>query len=717
MLNIQEVRSKYPQYKDLSDKEVLDSLHGKYYPDMPIEEFYSKTGFGMEERSQALPPLTKRQQAADILKSAGSGVYKGASYVPGIGGDLTQLGNMLLPNFMTRPIASHFDETISKEPQKGILPTSKDIRTGVEALIPGLEELGRYQSQTSVGGFLQSIPEFAIPGFLGKTQAAQKLGVQLGAGGGALYEGVEQATDSPAAATSVTVPAMIAASVLAGPTQAAKLAERTLKDIDPKTLKDAINLEEAARVSGIKLLPGETIDDPMVIQLIEDILKTDEGSAYIYNSVKNRPDMVEALINKQAGQIADMPESQRAVFDMIEGVAKETIQSAKAVRASKSQKAGYGVSNNEFLDPNQVLDVIENIDNIIRTQTSPNSPNRAKLLQIRKQLIEKETKAKGKKEKVIIPVTNINKLDSTFKQYRDDVSSANKNLVIGGERFIAKDLRGKLFNSDQTGILDDLNFQLNTNPNYKAANEKYSEITKTLVNIVERNVLELSKKGLNLNKIENFVFNPQTVNVKDINTTLGTLSKTDPEAVKQIANLYFRNAINKSSKIKKKGKDLGQGFELVKNVFNTPQQRKNFLAVLDHVADANNVSRKDFKIGFENMFDILERTARVSNINKPGFDVKGIAGQTVVKDIAMMKTFNPYVRLATRYGELKAGGTYENLGRLLADPQATRLLVELGKTNPQSKAAIIKTLNLIDIVAPIVERQEEQAVPLGITPQ
>ena len=717
MLNIQEVRSKYPQYKDLSDKELLDSLHGKFYPDMPIEEFYSKTGFNMEERSQVLPPLTKRQQAADILKSAGSGLYKGVSYVPGMGGDLTQLGNMLLPNFMTRPIASYFDETVSKEPQKGILPTSKDIRTGVETLIPGLEELGRYKPKTSLGGFAQSIPEFAAPGLLGKTQAAQKLGVGIGAGGGAVYEGVEQATGSPATATGVTIPAMIAAGFLGGPTQAAKIAERTLKDIDPKTLKDAINLEEAARISGIKLLPGETIDDPMAIQLIEDILKTDEGSAYIYNSVRNRPEMVKTLINKQANEIADMPESQRAVFDMIEKVAKDTIQSAKAVRTSKSQKAGYGISNNEFLEPNQVLDVIENIDNIIRTQTSPNSPNRAKLLQIRKQLIEKETKVKGQKEKVIIPVTNINKLDSTFKQFRDDVSGANKNLVVGGERFIPKDLRGKLFNSDETGILDNLNTQLNTNQNYAKANQKYSEITQTLVNVVERNALELSKKGLSLKKIENFVFNPETVLVKDINATLGILAKTDPEAVKQIANVYFRNAINKASKIKKKGEDLGQGFELVKNIFNTPQQRKNFLAVLDNVADANNVSRKDLKVGFENMFDILERTARVSNINRPGFDVKGIAGQTLVKDIAMMKTFNPYVRLATRYGELKTGGTMENLGRLMSDPEATRLLVELGKTNPQSKAAIIKTLNLIDSVAPIIERQEEPQVPIGPTPQ
>ena len=83
----------------------------------------------------------------------------------------------------------------------------------------------------------------------------------------------------------------------------------------------------------------------------------------------------------------------------------------------------------------------------------------------------------------------------------------------------------------------------------------------------------------------------------------------------------------------------------------------------------------------------------------------------------MMKTFNPYVRLATRYGELKTGGTMENLGRLMSDPEATRLLVELGKTNPQSKAAIIKTLNLIDSVAPIIERQEEPQVPIGPTPQ
>jgi hypothetical protein len=711
MLNIQEVRAKYPQYEDLSDKQLLDSLHGKYYSDMPIEEFYSSTGFGMEQRSQALPPLTKRQQAADLLKSAPSALYKGASFVPGMAGDIEKLGQTFLPEWMTKPV-------IGGDRPVQVFPTSKDIRSGVEVLLPDLKELGKYKPQTSLGKFTQTVGEFATPGLLGKTKAASKLGVQLGAGGGAVYEGVEQATGSPSAATATSIPAMLTAGFLAGPSKAAKLAERALKDIPETELLKAIDLEEAARISGIKLLPGETIDDKMAAQLVEDILKTDRGSSYIYETIRNRPNEVKTILNKKANEIADMPESQRAVFKMIEDTAKTTINKAKTKRTSESQKAGYKVSNDESLSPNQVLDVIDNVDNIIKTQTSPNSPNRAKLLQIRKQLIEKETKVKGQKEKVITPVTNINKLDSTFKQYRDAVNNSNKDLVVGGERFIEKDLRGKLFNNDGTGVLDDLNFQLNTNPNYNAANQKYSELTEALVSVVEKNILPLSKKGLNLQKIESFIFNPKSANVDDINATLKILNKTDPEAVKQIANVYFRNAINQTFKTTKGGQDFTQGFKLVEKVVGTGQQRKNFLAVLDNVADANNVSRKDFKVGFENMLNVLERTGRISNLNKPGFDVKGIAAETLAKDLAMMKTFNPLVRLATKYGEVQANKAFGDLGKLMSNPESTRLLVELGRTNPKSKAAIIKTLTIIDSVAPVAERQEEQPqVPLGITPQ
>lgn len=44
-MNIQEIRQKYPQYQDLSDEQLAQSLHKKFYADMPVEEFNQKIGF------------------------------------------------------------------------------------------------------------------------------------------------------------------------------------------------------------------------------------------------------------------------------------------------------------------------------------------------------------------------------------------------------------------------------------------------------------------------------------------------------------------------------------------------------------------------------------------------------------------------------------------------------------------------------------------------
>ena len=62
MLTIKQIRTQYPDYNDLSDQQLLDSLHQKHYPDMPKDEFYSKVGFNQES-----PSLT--QQAGQYLKS------------------------------------------------------------------------------------------------------------------------------------------------------------------------------------------------------------------------------------------------------------------------------------------------------------------------------------------------------------------------------------------------------------------------------------------------------------------------------------------------------------------------------------------------------------------------------------------------------------------------------------------------------------------------
>lgn len=46
MPSISEVRQKYPQYQDLSDDQLADALHRKFYSDMPRDQFNAKIGLG-----------------------------------------------------------------------------------------------------------------------------------------------------------------------------------------------------------------------------------------------------------------------------------------------------------------------------------------------------------------------------------------------------------------------------------------------------------------------------------------------------------------------------------------------------------------------------------------------------------------------------------------------------------------------------------------------
>lgn len=707
-ITIQEVRQKYPQYEDLSDKQLVDSLHSKYYSDIPINEFYTQVGLTETKPIE----LTEKEKAIDKLKSFTSGAYKGLSYIPGFAGDIEQLGLEFLPKMgkfgeiLTTPIS----ELITGKPTevKPIFPTSAQVREKVEEFVPSLEAVGEYQPKTRFGEYLQTIPEFAAPGLLAKTKQARRFGLGLGAASGSVYETVESATGSPLTATGVTLPLSILTASLFGPTTAARLSEKAFKGIDEKEIQEAIRLENIAKTEGIKLLPGETIDNKLVNQLTQDVLKSEKGAPYIYESVKGRPLDAKNLAERQAGKIADMPESQRKVLESIQKTAASSIRSAESKRSAEAFNQGYKLSNQETIAPSQVLRIIKNIDNLI-SDSPPNSANQRKLKQIRKELILEEGKEAG--VKYIIPVTNINKLDSTFKTYRDAVADSRKN-VADPKRFVQKDLANKLFNSEKSGALDVLVDQLNTNPNYKKANDVFSQLSESLVNVVKNNTGTLAREGLDLSKIEQFVFNPAKANVTDINNTLKILNTTNPEATKQIANIYFRNAINNAFPIVKEGEDLKQGFKLIESIAKTGRQRDNFLAVIDNVADAHGVSRKDFKVGFENLINILERTGRINNINKPGFDVQGIAARTLAKDLAMMKTFNPLVRLATKYGELKAGGAMDNLGRIMANDNAVASLVELGRTNPQSKQAIKYVLNIINSVSPYVERTQPQEQPI-----
>ena len=43
-MNITDIRKQYPQYADMSDQDIADGFHQKFYSDIPKTDFYSKIG-------------------------------------------------------------------------------------------------------------------------------------------------------------------------------------------------------------------------------------------------------------------------------------------------------------------------------------------------------------------------------------------------------------------------------------------------------------------------------------------------------------------------------------------------------------------------------------------------------------------------------------------------------------------------------------------------
>ena len=73
MASLSEIRSKYPEYGYLSDPELADAMHKKFYADMPREEFDKRVGL----RQTTKPEMTTGEVAADVAKSAGIGLVQG----------------------------------------------------------------------------------------------------------------------------------------------------------------------------------------------------------------------------------------------------------------------------------------------------------------------------------------------------------------------------------------------------------------------------------------------------------------------------------------------------------------------------------------------------------------------------------------------------------------------------------------------------------------
>lgn len=170
-MNIQEIRAKYPQYENLSDEQLAQGLHKKYYPDMDFTDFSQRIGLNTE-KSDNLQDILGAVTSLDTGATGGFGRK--------LGGLVNAIGSAPVDALLT-------DKTLSESFSDRY---NEIVKPALEAQEKFSEENPITSTALQVGGAIASpINKLGI-GLLSKPASALRkiaTGAGVGAGTGAIY--------------------------------------------------------------------------------------------------------------------------------------------------------------------------------------------------------------------------------------------------------------------------------------------------------------------------------------------------------------------------------------------------------------------------------------------------------------------------------------------------------------------------------------------------
>jgi hypothetical protein len=657
-----------------------------------------------EERQQA-----KRETLKDIGKAAISGPLRGATGFLEFPKMVTQAAARKAEQVATK-VAPKQEERISKyfdalQQLQKIVPggdTARSMGLLTQALRqqPQTKELLEYQPETRGARYLQSIGEFTVP-----TMGFGPLrGLKVGAPTGVVAERLEEAEVSPYVSIPLTLAAGGISSYVTDPNRAVKLAAEALKGVPQEKIDLAKAVEAYAEKQGVKLTAPELIQSDILTKLGEDVYKSPQGGRIMYEYVKNRPQEIQKIAgNLFDNYIAKNPESLKKTLKDANISAEKAIKEARQDRTLQSQEAGYKVADDEFLDESQVLNIINNIDNVIKD--TPKGATRNKLKQFKNRLIKKTIKPKdetvnilditGKPlgmrttETKIIPETNIKRLSEIYKEQRDAISNS-----IAGQaneaQFLSKNQIAKF-----SPILEDIDKSLKTNTNYLAGTEKYKELTNTIVNPTLESIEQfLIGKGVTSSKVKNQIFGIANMKPVDIRETYTRINKIDKQAFPNLARAYFDQLIDQTLyKTTKTGEpSFGAGFDLYKALSGTKNSKANFNTILSGVAEARGLNRNEVLRGFDKFNEILKRTATLANIDNP---VRPPDATVLTREAAQIGAFMWTVKFANKFSKRVQEKTSRQLAEIFVNKNSVEELEKLAKIDISKGEGLKSVINIL----------------------
>lgn len=181
-MDITTVRQKYPQYKDLTDEQLAKSLHGKFYSDIPYDEFSGKIGLKPATPAPAKSTGSVVNMAMGMLATPLlelSGMRRGVE-------DVVDAGAQMLVNALPDRVVGMANRTLGPK----LAPTAQQFneqQAQEEAAYQGQRLRGGIDAGRLVGNMAATAPLAAVlPGPGATLMGTAAKGAMTGAGVGSL---------------------------------------------------------------------------------------------------------------------------------------------------------------------------------------------------------------------------------------------------------------------------------------------------------------------------------------------------------------------------------------------------------------------------------------------------------------------------------------------------------------------------------------------------
>lgn len=174
-MNIKEIREKYPQYGNISDKELAERLHQKYYKDMDFADFSRRIGYKAPVQPETdLPPLSPELRAQPrgnywqgVPSAFGEGFEQGL-----LSGTESALNGATLGGYgwLNRKLGGEMDkrrqelQALAGSEGLGSLNLAADFAAGLGGGLGGVPRATAALGSRLLGSRLWSLPAYAASG-------------------------------------------------------------------------------------------------------------------------------------------------------------------------------------------------------------------------------------------------------------------------------------------------------------------------------------------------------------------------------------------------------------------------------------------------------------------------------------------------------------------------------------------------------------------------